>query len=59
MMLTLKTNEGIVISHFKHVDELDLNSLTGKQDIDYLLRWLTSKIKQGQWLDQEHKKSKV
>ena len=58
MMVTLKTNEGIVIAHFKYVDELNLNSVTGKQDNDILLRWLKSNIKKGQWLDQKHKKTR-
>ena len=58
MILTLKTNEGIVRSEFKDVDKLDLDYSTGLEDRYTLLRWLIFNIEEGQWLDQKHKKSR-
>lgn len=52
MILTLKTDEGIVCAEFKGIEKLDLTTSTGKEDRYILLSWLMSSIKEGLWLDQ-------
>lgn len=59
MILVLKTNEGIVVSEFKNVEKLDLDSdatISGKEDKNILLSWLASNIKKGGWLNQKPKR---